>query len=64
MKANMSRRSMLAGVGCAAAGSVVGQLLSVARAQEAAQAKQRHTGGICLTMIFEDGPKVKFYAAK
>ncbi|MEO6078207.1 MAG: hypothetical protein ABIQ86_00280 [Steroidobacteraceae bacterium] len=64
MKANMSRRSMLAGVGCAAAGSAVGQLLSVARAQEAAQVKQGQTGGICLTMIFEDGPKVKFDAAK
>jgi hypothetical protein len=64
MKANISRRSLLAGVGCAAAGSAVGQLLSVARAQEAVQAKQGQAGGICLTMIFEDGPKVKFDAAK
>jgi hypothetical protein len=61
---NMSRRSLLAGVGCSAAGSAVGQLLSVARAEEVAQPGQGPTGGICLTMIFEDGPEVKFDAAK
>jgi hypothetical protein len=64
MKAKISRRSLLAGVGCAAAGSAVGQLLSVARAQEAARAQQGQAGGICLTMIFEDGPKVKFDSGK
>jgi hypothetical protein len=59
MKSNMSRRSVLAGAGCAALGSAVGQLLSMARAQEAAQAQQGRAG-ICLSMVFEDGSKVKF----
>lgn len=64
MKGNMTRRSLLAGVGCSAAGSVVGQLLSVARAQEAAQAQQGQVGGICLSMIFENGAKAKFDSGK
>jgi hypothetical protein len=60
MNANSSRRSVIARAGCVAAGSVAGQLLSVVRAEEAAQAKKSQTGGVCLSMIFEDGPKSKF----
>jgi hypothetical protein len=41
-------------------GSAVGQLLTVARAQEAAQTQLGRAGGICLSMVFEDGSKVKF----
>ncbi len=62
MEPNISRGSLLAGTGCAAAGSLVGQLLAVAQAQEATQAKQGQSGGICLSMVFEDGIKVKFDA--
>lgn len=64
MKANMSRRSVLASAGYAAAGSVAGQLLAVVRAEEAAQAPGSDTGGISLSMIFEDGPKSTFDTAK
>jgi hypothetical protein len=60
MQSGISRRSVLAAAGCAAVGSAVGSLLSVARAQEAAQARQGQAGGICLSMVFEDGTKVKF----
>lgn len=60
MKSNLSRRSVLAGAGYVAVGSAVGQLLSVARAQEAAQARPGQPGGVCLSMVFEDGNKVKF----
>jgi hypothetical protein len=60
MNANRSRRSVISRAGCVAAGSVAGQLLSVVRAEEAAQAQKNQTGGICLSMIFEDGPKSKF----
>jgi hypothetical protein len=60
MNANRSRRSVIAHAGCVAAGSVGGQLLSLVRAEEAAQAQKSQTGGICLSMIFEDGPKSKF----
>ncbi len=55
---------MLAAAGCAAVGSAVGPLLSVARAQEAARARQGQAGGICLSMVFEDGAKVKFDTEK
>lgn len=64
MKSSVSRRSVLSGAGYAAAGSVVGHLLSVARAQEAVQARQGQSGGICLSMIFDDGTKVKFDTEK
>ena len=64
MKSNVSRRSVLAGAGCAVVGSAVGQLLAVARAQEAAQTQQGRAGGICLSMVFEDGSKVKFDTEK
>ncbi len=60
MKANISRRSVIAGAGYAAAASVAGQLRSVARAEEAVQARNSQAGGICLSMLFEDGPKSTF----
>jgi hypothetical protein len=59
MRSSISRRSVLAGVG-----SAVGQLLSVARAQEAAQARLGQAGGVCLSMIFDDGTKVTFDTEK
>lgn len=61
---NLSRRSVLAGAGYVAAGSAVGPLLSVARAQEAAQARVGQPGSICLSMVFDDGSKVKFDTGK
>jgi len=64
MNTKMSRRSLLAGIGYAAAGSTTAQLLRVAHAQEAAQARQGQAGGICLSMIFESGSKAKFDSAK
>jgi hypothetical protein len=64
MKANVSRRSVIAGAGYAAACSVAGQLLAVVRAEEAAQAQRGEAGGICLSMIFEEGPKSTFDTAK
>lgn len=64
MTTKMSRRSLLAGIGYAAAGSTAAQLLRVAHAQEAAQARQGQAGGICLSMLFESGPKAKFDSAK
>jgi hypothetical protein len=60
MPANISRRSLLAGAGAVAAGPLVGQLFSVARAEEVAQAPQRQPGGICMSMLFEDDTKLKF----
>jgi hypothetical protein len=60
MEARISRRLLLTGTGCAAAGSLVGQLLSVARAQEATQARQGQPGGVCMSMVFDDGLKLKF----
>jgi hypothetical protein len=60
VNSNVSRRSVIARAGCAAFGAAAGQLLSVARAQDAAQARQGQAGGICLSMVFEDGAKVKF----
>lgn len=62
MSSMVSRRSLLAGAGCAAVGSAGGQLLSVARAQDATQARQ-DPAGICLSMVFDDGNKVKFDTA-
>jgi hypothetical protein len=64
MSTNMSRRSVISGAGYAAAGSVAVQLLAVVRAEEAAQAQRGETGGICLSMIFEEGPKSTFDTAK
>jgi hypothetical protein len=53
----MSRRSLLAGTGCAVAASTVGQMLAaVARAQEAA------APGLCMTMMFMQGQRAKFEA--
>lgn len=61
VKAKFSRRSLLAGAGCAIAGSAAGQLLAVAQAQEAAQARQGQAGaGVCMTMLFENGARAKF----
>lgn len=60
MKSSASRRSVLAGAGSAVIGSTVGQLLTVVRAQEATQAQLGRAGGICLSMVFEDGGKSKF----
>jgi hypothetical protein len=54
----MSRRSVLAGAGLALAGTTMAQLLSVARAQEAAQAQADPQ--ICLSMLFESGQKSRF----
>lgn len=61
MKSNLSRRSVLAGAGGVAVSAAVGQLLTAAHAQEAVQAR---SGGICLSMVFEDGGKVKFDTEK
>ncbi len=63
MKMKMSRRSLLASTGSVAAGSMLGQMLSVARAGEVSQS-QNQAGGICLSMIFENGKDVKFDAKK
>jgi hypothetical protein len=63
MKMKMSRRSLLASTGSVAAGSMLGQMLPVARAGEVAQS-QNQAGGICLSMIFENGKDVKFDAKK
>lgn len=54
----VSRRLLLAGAGVVAAGSAAGRLLPVARAQDAAA--PREEGGICLSMLFENGAKAKF----
>lgn len=62
MNSIVSRRSLLTGATCVAVGSTIGQLSSLARAQEATRARQGQAG-ICLSMVFEDGSKVKFDAA-
>jgi hypothetical protein len=64
MQPRVSRRAVLRGAGSTVIGSAVGQLLSVARAEEAVQARQDQSGGICLSMIFDDGTKVKFDTEK
>jgi hypothetical protein len=70
MKDVVSRRSMLAGIGYAAAyGSVASQVLSVARAQEAgapapAATAAPATAETVLSMVFMAGPKSKFDTKK
>jgi hypothetical protein len=60
MNVTRSRRAVISGATGIAAGSVAGQLLSIAQAEEAVLAQSSQTGGVCLSMIFEDGPKSKF----
>lgn len=60
MEARISRRSLLKATGCAAAGSLTGQLLSVARAQDTAQKRQGQSGGVCMSIVFDDGLNLKF----
>lgn len=55
MNGSMSRRSLLAGVGCAAAwGSMGARLLSVAHAEEQGES------AISLSLLYRNGPKAKF----
>jgi hypothetical protein len=63
MKMKMSRRSLLASTASVAAGSMLGQMLPVARAGEVSQS-QNQAGGICMSMIFENGKDVKFDTKK
>jgi hypothetical protein len=55
---------MLAGAGYAVAGSLAAQWRCVAHAQEAAPLRQGQSAGICMSMVFEDGAKVKFDTEK
>src|SRR5690606_1102889 len=59
MHVNLSRRRLLAGAGCAVAGTAAGQMLmAVAQAQESAPAQA--SSGLCMTMVFLNAAKAKF----
>lgn len=63
MKGVVSRRSLLAGMSAAAVGTAAGQmLLAVARAQEAAPGAA--PAGLCMTMLFMEGPNSKLDNSK
>lgn len=63
MKGVVSRRSLLAGMSAAAAGTAAGQmLLAVARAQEPAAGAT--PAGLCMTMLFMEGPGSKLDNSK
>lgn len=57
MSGILSRRSLLAGAGYAAAGTWAARIVSIAEAEEAAQPKP--AASLCLTMVFMNEPKSK-----
>ncbi len=59
MKGSMTRRSVLAGTGCALAVTAAGQMLT---AVAIAQQSVAPTAGLCMTMLFPAGAKAKFDA--
>src|SRR5262245_14186835 len=57
MSGIISRRSLLAGAGCAAAGTLVARLVSAAEAQQAAAPQAAPS--LALTMVFMNEAKAK-----
>ncbi len=59
MASVFTRRSLLAGTGCAAAGSIAANLISVAQAAE-----EQGESAILLSMVYGNDPKAKFDAKR